>query len=384
MHESRLDILIYAHDGRGLGHVSRSAAIGMALRRLYPHLSVCLISGCRQTQELIGDVPLDWIKLPAYDTVVIDGASVGIEGPCGFEDKELGRLRAEQIRHVVSLYRPRLVLADHTPQGKHRELVPAVEIQSVDKPAWVLGVRGVVGTVAQAGSALAVDLFKKHFSQLLWYGDSTVLGAEHLDTLKYRFGTLPRECGYVSRLIEQVLFSPTQTIRRYGCTISIPWFGEHTGAFLAKLVEALGLVGPDCGRVRIFLGGGDLTALKMKLEGLPYCSVERFGAPYVEALCRSRSALVFGGYNSVIDVLAAGVPALVVLRDMKDQEQRDHLAALTDVKGSRMATVMEDECSVEELYRELTAVLKGGFDPLAREIDLSGAEKAAGVLASML
>lgn len=384
MDSSRLDILIYAHDGRGLGHVSRSAAIGMALRRLYPELRVCLLTGCRQTQELIGDVGLDWIKLPAYDTIVVDGRSVGIDGPCGIDDQELGRLRARQIKQIIELYRPRLVLADHTPQGKHRELVPGLEIDTEAAPQWVLGVRGVVGSVKQAGSNLAADLYRRYYSKLLWYGDRNVLGSEHLDGLTYRYGDKPVVCGYVSRLVEQELFFPEPAIRRYGCTVSIPWFGEHTDSFFDKLVEALGLLGPDHGRFRFFVGGGDLAALRKRLESFPHCSAERFGTAYAEALCGSRSAVVFGGYNSVIDTLAAGVPALVVLRNMQDQEQQSHLAALTSVEGNSLSTVAEDACSVEQLYRDLSRLMSAGFDPMAVEIELGGAEKAASTLASML
>ena len=51
---ARLDVLIYAHDGRGLGHASRSIGVGMALRRLYPELKVLFVSGCSLSQELIG------------------------------------------------------------------------------------------------------------------------------------------------------------------------------------------------------------------------------------------------------------------------------------------------------------------------------------------
>jgi predicted glycosyltransferase len=56
---ARLDVLIYAHDGRGLGHASRSIGVGMALRRLYPDLKVLFVSGCSLSQELIGAAPLD-------------------------------------------------------------------------------------------------------------------------------------------------------------------------------------------------------------------------------------------------------------------------------------------------------------------------------------
>ena len=110
----RLDILLYAHDGRGLGHVSRTIAIGIALRRLFPELRVLLLSGCSISQEFIGSAPLDWIKLPSYETVIKSGKSAGIPGKSNFEDRELGTLRGEQIRQIVTLYRPRVVLADHS------------------------------------------------------------------------------------------------------------------------------------------------------------------------------------------------------------------------------------------------------------------------------
>ena len=283
MEQSRLDIMIYGHDGRGLGHVSRSAAIGMALRRLYPHLKVCLVTGCRQTQELIGDVPLDWLKLPAYDTVVIDGRSTGTDGPCGFEDKELGNLRAEQIRQLVALYRPRLILADHTPQGKHRELVPALTAETAERPQWILGMRGVVGSVSQAGSELAAELFQRYYNGLLWYGDSSVLGPDHLQILGHRFACEPVECGYVSRLIELISLAHPSGVRRYGCTVSIPWFGEHTDAFFERLIEALGLMGPDYGRFRIFLGGDDIFPYGQKLEGLDFCTLEPVSYTHLRA-----------------------------------------------------------------------------------------------------
>lgn len=384
MKNSRLDILIYGHDGRGLGHVSRSAAIGMALRRLFPQLKVCLLSGCRQTQELIGEAPLDWMKLPAYDTEVIAGKSTGIDGPCGFDDKELGELRAQQIKQIIGHYRPRLVLADHTPQGKHRELVPALTAERDDGPLWVLGMRGVVGSVSQTRTEQATELFKRHYRTLLWYGDGKVLGSNHLESLRDRFSTEPVECGYVSRLIELTSFSKPAGVQTYGCTVSIPWFGEHTARFFDTLVEALGLLGPDYGRFRILVGSADLTSLKKNLTGLDFCTVEPFGAHYLETLCSSRSAVIFGGYNSLVDVLSVGVPALVVSREMQDQEQQEHLAALIGSVGGRLRVVKEQSCRVEQFYQELVALQNTGLDRFELPINLGGAENAARSIAALL
>ncbi|MCP4409301.1 MAG: hypothetical protein GY807_16420, partial [Gammaproteobacteria bacterium] len=178
----------YAHDGRGLGHASRSIGIGMALRRLFPHLKVLFVSGCRQSQQLIGAAPLDWLKLPSYETTVENGKSRGVIGKSMFSDSQIGRFRTKELEHLVALYRPRLVLVDHTPQGKHRELVPALSIGRDIGTLWILGVRGVLGDVDQTRSELAVSLFRKYYRGLLWYGDSRVLGESHLKQLQKQYG----------------------------------------------------------------------------------------------------------------------------------------------------------------------------------------------------
>lgn len=384
MANGRLDILLYGHDGRGLGHVSRSVAIGMALRRLYPHLHVCLVTGCRQTGALIGNAELDWIKLPAYDTEVIDGRSTGIDGPAGFEDKELGRYRVQQIRQIVALYRPRLVLADHSPQGKHRELVAALQDDAPDKPRWILGMRGVVGTVAQTRSDTAVELFKNWYEKLLWYGDSSVLGKDHKVMLNRRFDTEAEECGYVSRLAEQEYIVQPAGYRQYGCTVSIPWFSRDTAVLFKNLVEAVSMIGPRFGRFRFFLGGEDFQSMSQQLQGLDFCTVEPFGDQYIHALCASKSALIYGGYNSLVDVLSTGIPALVIKRGMADKEQHEHLEVLLQSMKSRLNPVDESSCSVEILYRGLLEILQISPDPFDNPVNVGGAETAARILAEMI
>lgn len=388
MTSPRLDILLYAHDGRGLGHVSRSAAIGMALRRLYPELRVCLLTGCRQTQDLISPAPLEWLKLPAYETEVVDGTSCGIDGLSNYSDRELASIREKQIQHIFSLYRPRVFLADHTPQGKHRELVPALTSPaSSAQTTCVLGVRGVVGGVSQTKLPLARDLFSRYFSKLLWYGDSTILGHEHRDILGRRFMTDAFECGYVSRLAELNLLYPHLLVedREFACTISIPWLGEYTERFLTHLADAIQRVGPGFGSFRIYLGQDASEVSLNRLNSLEECTVESFGSSYANSLCSSKSAMIFGGYNSLVDVLAVKVAALVVLRDMRDKEQQEHLEALTKAEGERLSVIDEKGCSSESIYQNLLSLL-GDDVPAERTctINLDGAENAAHALAALL
>ena len=382
----RLDILIYAHDGRGLGHVSRSLGIAMALRRLYPRLKILFISGSAFTGELLGDAPLDWLKLPSYKTEVVDGTSKGVHGESMFSDGELGKLRRDELTHVVTLYKPRQVLVDHTPQGKHKELLGALEASPVDCQ-WVLGVRGVVGTVSQAKGKRTRELFQKFYSGLLWYGDSAVLGGDHLQALQRQYGIAPLECGYVSRLGEFVAVNgQVPEEKRWAGVVSVPWLGEYTKKFLESLAVSLKNIGPSYGKWCLFIAsqspsqGVMLKALFLKI---PHCTLREPGAGYARELMRARCALIYGGYNSIVDVLYANIPALVILREMKDREQQRHVASLVTSCCGGLTGVSEAEIDEELLQQILVKKLALPADH-GKKIKADGAVRAARYLYSRL
>jgi predicted glycosyltransferase len=253
---NRLDLLIYAHDGRGLGHASRSVAIGLAVRRLFPELKVLFLCGARQSADLIGEGGLDWIKLPAYQTRVVGGVSKGRDGESNFSDRELGVIRSGMIRDLVVRLNPRCVLSDHMPQGKHRELMPALEAcGSGGSTHWILGMRGVIGDVAGVWSDSAVSAFRRFYKDILWYGDRTVLGESIPDGIERHFGRKPTATGYVSRLAEwrHTTSDASMASASLAATVSVPWIGEHTLSFLKALAGAIERIGPSTQDSGIFI-----------------------------------------------------------------------------------------------------------------------------------
>ena len=382
----RLDILIYAHDGRGLGHVSRSLGIGMALRRLYPELKILFISGCGFTAELLGRAPLDWLKLPAYKTGVVDGKSIGVPGDSMFSDKELGTLRCRDLSHVVTGYKPRLVLVDHTPQGKHRELLRALDV-APDDCQWVLGVRGVVGAVKQAKADVTRDIFEKYYCDLLWYGDAGILGRQHCCLLEKQYGVVPFECGYVSRLGEYLKYNSREhETYEWAGVVSVPWLGEKSLHILQCLAGALQNISAGYGRWCLFVDAGDdamKTTVGRLFTGLENCSLKQPGKSYGEVLTKARSAVIYGGYNSLVDVLFAEVPTVVILREMQDQEQQTHVHCLEEKLGGALMSLSEDEVTVEKLHALLSQNLNK-MSSLKYRVKVNGAINAAKYLNSKL
>ena len=377
-----LDILLYAHDGRGLGHISRTTAIGLALRRLYPELRVLLLTGYGATDALIHNGHLDWLKLPAYRTRITKGKSRGIDGHSGYSDQQLGQLRGRQIQNIVRQLRPKVILADHTPQGKHRELQPALEAGS--SACWLLGVRGIVGDVPQASSQSARELFRNHYSGLLWYGDSSVTGTKQQRMLTDQYQALDHECGYVSRLreIQHLAHSPTKGKKKLAGTIALPWLGEHAHQVLAAMGEALKIIGPDAGQWHIFADIDPGLEQAASFQQLDFCRLHRPGPLYIDSLLRSRTALLYGGYNSLTDLLSAGTPAVVLLRGMQDNEQEEHLRLLSSHSKNRLITVKEQQVTGKELASALLRQLELPVQPST--INLDGAENAARLLATQV
>ncbi len=379
----RLDLLIYAHDGRGLGHASRSVAIGLAVRRLFPELRVLFVSGLKQSASLIGGGRLDWVKLPSYETRVVDGISRGWTGNSNFSDRELGAIRSGMLKDIVGRLKPRCVLSDHMPQGKHRELLPALEVAgSEDNAYWILGMRGVIGDVAGVWSDEAVAIFQRFYKDILWYGDQNVLGAESPDRIARRFDTVPLATGYVSRLMEwQRMAAPSRASQpSLTASVSIPWIGEHTLAFIDALAGVVEHIGSAAGEWHLFLDsqafGDNVPGVVDRLRRLPHCRLFKPGAAYFSSLMRSRMAIIYGGYNSLTDLLYAGVPGLVILRDMADQEQQKHLHCLQYRFPNQLSSMHEKQCSQDNLAENVKRMMEMPSEK-GLEIRLDGAETAA-------
>lgn len=382
MTTSRLDLLIYAHDGRGLGHASRSIAIGMAVRRLYPELKVLFITGSRLVSQLIDSVPLDWLKLPAYQTKVVGGVSSGRMAFINLSDTELGECRSSIIQHLIDVLRPRCILADHSPQGKHKELVPSLETTRDTDTRWVLGVRGWVGRVPQVWSDTAKKLFSEHYRHLLWYGDSRLLGEAQPSALKSHFSVQPLETGYVCRISELDQWLPVQhhPNDHLAGIFSVPWLGENTENVIKQIYHALDKIGSKYGIWRLFVGSPDDYSLQKKIhslfEKLSFCKITPASEQYREALMKAKTAVIYGGYNSLSDIFYANIPAVVLLREMQDEEQQAHMTRLKLLNKDRLMIYNEKDIEAEELAQVLIRQIHTKKLPKP-EINLGGSEMAA-------
>jgi len=201
------------------------------------------------------------------------------------------------------------------------------------------------------------------------------------------------ECGYVSRLAElaswrhEALVKPVESEKLAG-TVSVPWLGEKSLGFLEQLGAALTVIPQNYGDWHLFVDSGDSIENKQYVRGvfsgIGHCRLEQPGPRYAEALLRSRTAVIYGGYNSLMDVLYAGVPALVVERGMRDNEQQQHLQRLRTTVGEGIQVISETEILSEQIVLFLLENLSKDSNPAVAAVNVGGATEAATMLNRML
>ncbi|GKT30938.1 hypothetical protein ADUPG1_005694, partial [Aduncisulcus paluster] len=116
-------------------------------------------------------------------------------------------------------------------------------------------------------------------------------------------------------------------------------------------------------------------------NGLEHVSFEQVGPQFLSDLRNSRSVVIYGGYNSLTDVMVCNVPSLVLLRGMKDGEQEDHAAVLAGMSSAIQNVFSDQAVTVEDLRESLLKCLNADMDESL--INLDGAENAARYLAEL-
>jgi predicted glycosyltransferase len=93
--------------------------------------------------------------------------------------------------------------------------------------------------------------------------------------------------------------------------------------------------------------------------------------------------MIFGGYNSLMDVLHVGIPATVIVREMQDGEQQLHLERLQAKDPGRFLSLREGEADGQTLAKAILDRLDTA-STRPKGVDLDGGQAAARYLVSCL
>ena len=390
-------VLMYCHDGFGLGHLRRTTTLAQNLREAYPNSGILLAVGSASL-PFWKDLPgLDYIKLPSIRKVATDcwsARSLPIS-----PDMAHG-IRASVLREVMLRYQPDLFIADYLPLGPAGELIPALRAAKAIGTHCVLGLRDILDapeTVARLWTEHStVQAIEEWYDRVLIYGDPNLYDSVSNYNFPSRIADRTEYCGYVVN--DSHYEEPAKVRRRLNMATSrlvlvtggggqdaAPLIRSYLSGLRERVLRLDGNATPPFDSLVVLgplMDRASRNAIREEAQGLPVMLRTEVGDArrYIAA---ADLVVTMGGYNSLMEVALARKPAVVVPRHGPSQEQKMR-ARLFASRG----WVVEAPDVESVTGRELIQCVERTLDnPQAVDWDgfrMDGAERAVQALAEYL
>ncbi|WP_448950310.1 glycosyltransferase [Labrys neptuniae] len=313
-------VLILVTHLLGVGHLSRAAALARGL--VAAGHRVTLISGGRPA-PLIKVEGAAFVQLPSVHCVGVDFRTLlgadGVEiGP------EVRQARIEAILAALATADPDVVITETYPFGRRqlagefRALVEAARERA--KPVAILAsIRDILNPPAKPGRAEETEaVLARFYDGVLVHGDAVVTPLSASWPASPALERILTYTGYIADTAP-----PTEPVASEEVLVS----GGGSAASLPLYRAAIGAaaLAGTARRWRLLVGhgvaAGDFEALTAAAG--PGVTVERARPDFPALLAGAAVSVSQAGYNTMIDLARAGVPAVVVpFEQGKEAEQR--------------------------------------------------------------
>jgi predicted glycosyltransferase len=376
-------VLFYVQHLLGIGHVQRAFRLVDAVAR--EGIAVTLVSGgepppgpiCIQSARIVQLAPIR----------ASDASFKELVGPGGRPiDEKLREARRGALLAAFEAARPDVVVIEAFPFGRRAfrfELEPLIEAACLrrPRPRVVCSVRDIVVVPKdRKRRSEIIDLVRTDFDFVFVHGDPSFIPLEASFSTASEIADRLIYTGYISETdpigggnetagVDEVLvsvgggavganlLSTALEARRRGCLAGLTW----------RL-----LTGPNLPQQAFGTLAGALP------EGV---ILERYRLEFPQMLRRCRVSVSQAGYNTVLDILAARAPAVVVpFASERETEQQ--------LRAERLATrgvlelVPETDLTPLRLARTIERAIKRG--PRAISVDTGGARRSARLIANLI
>lgn len=374
-------VLLWVQHLVGIGHQRRSAAIARALAAA--GATVCYVSGGRAISNL--DLRgCDFIQLPPVRSVDMAYHTLVDEHDARI-DESFRAARRERLLAVFDAFSPDVVVTETWPFGRgllRFELEPLMAAVMAKRPRPVLmcSIRDILEPRSQAKKlAVMAQRVERWFDQILVHADPALVRFGDSFALADRIESRIRYTGYVS---ERVPVSDRELYHKGPVVVSAGggFFGERllrTSIEAFSVYESLPgarvpappwhvLVGPNLPPERF-----DVLCA-MAPDGV---CVQRNRDDFHDLLAGCSASVSQAGYNTVVDLLALRVPAVLVPYE-DDREREQALRASVLAKHGLVQMLSYHALNPATLAQAIHTVLQGAGMPLLR-VELDGAANSA-------
>ncbi len=377
-------ILFYCQSLLGIGHFIRSRELLFALR----DFEVCFLYGGEFVPGF--DLPA-WVEVVYLPALKSDARFQQLYAVNSSDSlPEIQARRKELLLAAFDRFAPDVLLIELFPFGRKKfsfELLPLLAHARATRPdvKIVCSLRDIlVRRLDQARyEAEVCALMNQYFDLLLVHADP------RLQRLEETFGSVAglncaiRYTGYVAppplaKFGDRVETDPLVVVSIGGGRVG------HELIVCALDAETR-LTGPS--RMHILTGPHipveQFESLQQQAAGRSHITLERHTTQFLSLLRRADLSISMAGYNTCMDILSAGVRALVWPFAEHENDEQTIRARKLEKLGA-VAVLEASDLTPERLAEKIVERLNAPQPDLSVALDLNGAEKTAAALAELI
>src|SRR5207244_4853587 len=304
-----LSLLIYSHDGAGLGHLRRNTLIATRFLEEMSGSNVLMLVGGPLGAFFELPPGVDFVKVPSIrkvDTGVWDSWTPGLSL------EKTKAIRAATIRNAAEHFRPDLFLVDHSPTGVWGELVPTLQMLKgqKDPPKVILGLRDILDAPEVTRELWrkdrAYDAISQYYDGVFIYGCREVFDTAAQYGLDGALAGKVTFCGYLCSVEGDVPKAPMREDLQLAdnkLVVVTAGGGHDAYPMMRTCMEAFRLIGKDLPLAVVITGPlmehEQRESLRRQAKGLPVRMLR-----YVNDLGYMNAADVvisMASYNTLLD-----------------------------------------------------------------------------------
>ena len=380
-------VFLYSHDTYGLGHLRRNLAIAEHLLGRERQFKVRLLTGSPVISDWSLPQGLDVTALPpVVKTGVETYRPRNSQLPFGL----IKAYREALILKAVIAEAPDVLLVDHAPAGMNAELLATLAFIRREMPSThvVLGLRDILDapkTVREIWHEQAIiPLIENLYDQVIVYGCRALFDVVAGYSLPASIAAKLSYSGYVARMPRPSPFRLSSGPK----TVLVTAGGGEDGFFLMEAyLDALTHLAEGAVRSKIVTGPLMSPAQRQLLDARARAN----SAIEIITLTRDLPTMLdeadlivsMGGYNTSVEIIGSGKPAILVPRAAPRAEQKMRAEMLARL--GYVWTLAPQEGLAGRLAAQITQFL-GGARPLrgAQGLDLDGARRVGDLLETLV
>ena len=360
--------LFYCHNALGIGHLARTFKLASALGE--DHTVAVICGGWLPDSFKVPD-KVQLFRLPVV--------SMNREGKLHTEEDNvaLETVMSQRVEMVVEYGRkfsPDVLIVEMFPFGRKKfsqEIITLIE-EMPESTQVLASVRDVLVSRSEKQQRYddrAVRWLNQYFDGLLVHSDPNVISLQETLSTYDRIKVPIHYTGFVApAFVERSAKSQSIAVVSAG--------GGRVGDKLIEVaIKSANLLKQRTGLDMLIIQGAD-RALQAVEGGSKAFKRVKFVDDFVGLLARSALSISQCGYNTVTDVLSAGIPAVFVPFETPTEDEQIHRARRF-AKHQRSVCLRENDLDVESLVR---ATEKALTQVTSLKVDLNGVSNSKLIL----